>query len=287
MLKTGDIRIEEISRTYQSRGAGVHALGPVSVVLEAGKTTAIVGPSGCGKSTLLRIIGGLDRPTSGRVLLGGEVVREGTTGIGVVFQRDLLLDWRNVLDNVLLPAQLQRLDLTKARRRAMLLLQELGVGDFADRQPWELSGGMRQRVAIARALLCEPAFLLMDEPFSALDALTRDQMGVLLQRVQGGGQTTSVLITHSIPEAVFLSDRVLVMSGRPGVLLDDIAIDLPRPRALAMREEPSFTALTRRIRMHFERTGVLTGLAIPPPCPLPQRRRHPAAPGVLASSCRF
>ena len=259
MLTAGDVRIEAVSRTYQSRGAEVHALGPVSVVLEAGRTTAIVGPSGCGKSTLLRIIGGLDRPTGGRVLLGGQVVKEGTTGIGVVFQRDLLLDWRNVLDNVLLPAQLQRLDLAQARKRATMLLNELGVGDFADRQPWELSGGMRQRVAIARALLCEPAFLLMDEPFSALDALTRDQMGVLLQRVQGAGQTTSVLITHSIPEAVFLSDRVLVMSGRPGVLLDDIPVDLPRPRPLALREEPAFTALTRRIRMHFERTGVLTG----------------------------
>ena len=259
MLTTGHISIEAVSRTYQSRGAEVHALGPVSVMLEAGRTTAIVGPSGCGKSTLLRLIGGLDRPTGGRVLLGGEVVREGMTGIGVVFQRDLLLDWRNVLDNVLLPAQLQRRDLAQARARARMLLTELGVGDFADRQPWELSGGMRQRVAIARALLCEPAFLLLDEPFSALDALTRDQMGVLLQRVQGAGQTTSVLITHSIPEAVFLSDRVLVMSGRPGVLLDDISVDLPRPRPLALRDEPAFTALTRRIRMHFERTGVLTG----------------------------
>jgi NitT/TauT family transport system ATP-binding protein len=258
MLSAQDIRIEDVIRTYGVRGAELHALGPISVTLEAGKTTAIVGPSGCGKSTLLRIMGGLDKPSAGRVLLGGQVAKEGTTGIGVVFQRDLLLDWRNVLENVLLPAQLQHRDLDQARSRALMLLNELGVGDFAMRQPWELSGGMRQRVAIARALLCDPAFLLMDEPFSALDALTRDQMGVLLQRVQNAGQTTSVLITHSIPEAVFLSDRVLVMSGRPGMILDDIPVDLPRPRPLSLRDEPEFTVLTRRIRMHFERTGVLT-----------------------------
>ena len=257
-MAADDIRIEAVSRTYASRDGDVHALGPVSALLEAGQTTAIVGPSGCGKSTLLRIIGGLDHPSSGRVMLGGRVVREGITGIGVVFQRDLLLDWRNVLDNVLLPAQLQKRDAAWARTRAMALLDELGIGEFARRQPWELSGGMRQRVAIARALLCEPAYLLLDEPFSALDALTRDQMGVLLQRVQGAGRTTSVLITHSIPEAVFLADRVLVMSGRPGVLLDDIPVELPRPRRLAMREEPDFAGLVRRIRMHFERTGVLT-----------------------------
>ncbi|WP_246526753.1 ABC transporter ATP-binding protein [Plastoroseomonas hellenica] len=258
-MSAAGIRIEEVSRTYAARGRQVHALGPISAMLEAGRTTAIVGPSGCGKSTLLRILGGLDRPSGGRVLLGGAPVREGMPGVGVVFQRDLLLDWRNILDNVLLPAQLQKRDLTHAVARAHALLGELGVGDFTDRQPWELSGGMRQRVAIARALLCEPSLLLLDEPFSALDALTRDQMGVLLQRVQGDGRTTAVLITHSIPEAVFLSDRVLVMSARPGLILDDIPIELPRPRTLAMREEPAFAGLTRRIRMHFERTGVLTG----------------------------
>lgn len=258
-MSAAGIRIEGVARTYATRGRQVHALGPISVALEAGRTTAIVGPSGCGKSTLLRILGGLDRPSEGRVLIDGAPVREAMPGVGVVFQRDLLLDWRNILDNVLLPAQLQKRDLTQARARAHALLGELGVDDFADRQPWELSGGMRQRVAIARALLCEPSLLLLDEPFSALDALTRDQMGVLLQRVQRAGRTTSVLITHSIPEAVFLSDRVLVMSARPGLILDDISVELPRPRTLAMREEPEFTALTRRIRTQFERTGVLTG----------------------------
>ena len=253
------ITIEAVTRSYPTADGAVDALGPVSAALHTGETAAIVGPSGCGKSTLLRILGGMDGPSSGRVLIDGRPVTEGMPGIGVVFQRDLLLDWRNVLDNVLLPADMQRLPRGPARMRALSLLTELGVGDFARRQPWELSGGMRQRVAIARALLCRPSLLLLDEPFSALDALTRDQMGVVLQQVQGAGQTSSVLITHSIPEAVFLADRVLVMSGRPGVILDDIPVALPRPRTLSMREEPAFAALTRRIRMHFERTGVLTG----------------------------
>jgi NitT/TauT family transport system ATP-binding protein len=254
-----EITVDQVRRSYDSGAQSVAALGPVSMEFEAGKTTAIVGPSGCGKSTLLRILGGLDRPSAGRVLVHGQPIVEGMSGVGVVFQRDLLLDWRNVLDNVMLAAEMQKLPRAPAEARARALLTELGVGDFIERQPWELSGGMRQRVAIARALLCKPNLLLLDEPFSALDALTRDQMGVVLQQVQGAGQTTSVLITHSIPEAVFLADRVLVMSARPGTIMDDIAVDLPRPRTLSMREEPDFTALVRRIRMHFERTGILTG----------------------------
>ncbi len=251
------IVIEAVRRNYAADGQNVAALGPVSVSLVPGQTTAIVGPSGCGKSTLMRIIGGLDKPTAGRVLAGGEPVREGMPGVGVVFQRDLLLDWRTVLGNVLLPAEMRGMDRREAERRARALLDELGVGEFAARRPWELSGGMRQRVSIARALLCEPWLLLLDEPFSALDAITRDQMGVLLQRVMRAGKTSCVFITHSIPEAVLLSDRVLVMSPRPGVILDDVEVDLPRPRGLALREEPAFNALVRRIRTQFERSGVL------------------------------
>jgi NitT/TauT family transport system ATP-binding protein len=253
-----EIVVEGVERTYRTGGRSVHALGPVTLQIESGRTTTIVGPSGCGKSTLLRILGGLDRPTAGQVLVRGAPAHDGMDGVGVVFQRDLLLDWRNILDNVLLPAEMKGLPRQPAAERARALLTELGVGDFADRSPWELSGGMRQRVAIARALLCEPWLLLLDEPFSALDALTRDQMGVLLQRVQQTTRTTAFLITHSIPEAVFLSDRVLVMSGRPGMILDDIEVPLPRPRTLGMREEPAFAAIARRIRMQFERSGVLT-----------------------------
>jgi NitT/TauT family transport system ATP-binding protein len=253
------IIVDQVRRAYHSGDQSVQALGPVSIEMAAGKTTAIVGPSGCGKSTLLRILGGLDEPSSGQVLLHGRPVRGGMPGVGVVFQRDLLLDWRNVLGNVMLAAEMQNLPRQAAVERARRLLADLGVGDFTNAQPWELSGGMRQRVAIARALLCKPSLLLLDEPFSALDALTRDQMGVVLQQVQGAGETTSVLITHSIPEAVFLADRVLVMSPRPGTVMDDIPVLLPRPRTLSMREEPDFGALVRRIRIHFERTGVLTG----------------------------
>jgi NitT/TauT family transport system ATP-binding protein len=164
-----------------------------------------------------------------------------------------------VVHTVLRPAALTRLARRAARRRAMDLLAELGVDDFADRFPWELSGGMRQRVAIARALLPRPGFLFLDEPFSALDALTRDQMNVTLQNVQMNASVTTLLITHSIQEAVFLSDRVIVMSGRPGRVLDEIAVPFPRPRRLSVREEPGFVEIARRIRMHFERTGVLVG----------------------------
>jgi NitT/TauT family transport system ATP-binding protein len=252
-----EILLEGVTRHYRGGRGNVHALGPISLELEKGKTTAVVGPSGCGKSTLLRIVAGLDQPSDGGVLVRGKPAEGGMPGVGVVFQRDLLLDWRNILDNVLLPAELQGMERGRATRRAQELLAELGVADFADRRPWELSGGMRQRVAIARALLCDPWLLLLDEPFSALDALTRDQMGVLLQRVQELKDTTALLITHSIPEAVFLSDRVLVMSPRPGVILDDIPVPLPRPRHLAMREEPEFAAIARRIRTQFERSGVL------------------------------
>jgi NitT/TauT family transport system ATP-binding protein len=178
-------------------------------------------------------------------------------GVGIVFQRDLLLDWRSIVDNVMLPTEFRRNAGTGSPVRARELLNELGVGEFAERHAWELSGGMRQRVAIARALMCKPATLLLDEPFSALDALTRDQMNVVLQRVQLTEDVTTLLITHSIQEAVFLSDRVLVMSGRPGRILDEIDVPFAHPRRLGIREDPAFGEIARRIRLHFERTGVL------------------------------
>ncbi len=169
----------------------------------------------------------------------------------------MLLDWRNVLDNVLLPAEIRGLQGMKPR--ALELLHELAVGDFASSYPWQLSGGMRQRVAIARALLTDPGLIFLDEPFSALDALTRDQMNVLLQQVQAKRNATTLLITHSISEAIFCADRVIVMSGRPGMILDDIRIPFERPRRLAVRETAEFTAIGRRIREHFERAGDLVG----------------------------
>ena len=251
--------LDAVEKTFYGAQGDVHALGPLTLTLRGGETLAIVGPSGCGKSTLLRLIAGLDEVSAGTIDVEGRPVTGPLTGIGIVFQRDLLLDWRSVIDNVLLPAELQGMDRRAARTRAEELLAELGVADFAQRQPWELSGGMRQRVAIARALLCRPTMLFLDEPFSALDALTRDQMGVILQTVQMAERVTTLLITHSILEAVFLSDRVVVMSARPGTILDDIAVPFPRPRRLSLREDPAFVAITRRIRLHFERTGVLVG----------------------------
>ena len=251
--------LRDVQKTYFAAQGDVDALGPISFAMAPGETLSVVGPSGCGKSTLLRVVAGLDEHTSGTVTVAGQVVSQPITDVGIVFQRDLLLDWRTVIDNVLLPAELKKMDPASARRRARELLAELGVADFADRFPWELSGGMRQRVAIARALLCNPSMLLLDEPFSALDALTRDQMNVTLQQVQASAHVTTLLITHSILEAVYLSDRVIVMSARPGRVLDDIRVPFARPRRLSLREDPEFVDITRRIRVHFEQAGVLVG----------------------------
>jgi NitT/TauT family transport system ATP-binding protein len=253
------IVLKEVEKTFFAAQGDVRALGPVSFDIQSGETLAIVGPSGCGKSTLLRLIAGLDEATEGSVTVNGNPVTGPLPGVGIVFQRDLLLDWRSVLDNVMLPTEFRRNAGNGTSERARQLLTELGVGEFADRQPWELSGGMRQRVAIARALMCKPEMLLLDEPFSALDALTRDQMNVVLQQVQFAQKVTTLLITHSIQEAVFLSDRVLVMSGRPGRLLDEIEVPFAHPRRLSVREDPAFGEIARRIRLHFERTGVLVG----------------------------
>ena len=255
----GAIALEGIEKTYRDGATSVRAVAPVSFAIRPGEAVSIVGPSGCGKSTLLRLIAGLDRPSAGRVVVDGAVVAGPLADLGIVFQRDLLLDWRRVLDNVLLPAEIKQLDLGAARQRATGLLAELGIAEFAGAYPWQLSGGMRQRVAIARALLPQPSVLLLDEPFSALDALTRDQMNVTLQQVQASEGVTTLLITHSIVEAVFVADRVIVMSGRPGAVLDDIAVEFPRPRRLSLRETPGFVDIMRRIRLHFERAGVLDG----------------------------
>ena len=251
--------LRDVQKTYFAAQGDVDALGPISFAMAPGETLSVVGPSGCGKSTLLRVVAGLDEHTGGDVIVAGQAVSQPIADVGIVFQRDLLLDWRTVIDNVLLPAELKKMDPATAKRRARELLAELGVADFAERFPWELSGGMRQRVAIARALLCSPSMLLLDEPFSALDALTRDQMNVTLQQVQASAHVTTLLITHSILEAVYLSDRVIIMSQRPGRVLDDIRVPFARPRRLSLREDPAFVDIARRIRVHFEQAGVLVG----------------------------
>ncbi len=252
------VDLKGVSKTYVTDSGDVRALDPVSFSFDRGHILSVVGPSGCGKSTLLRILAGIDTASEGRVSIDGRVISGPVSGMGVVFQRDLLLDWRNVLANVMLPAELASCANKEMRARAVELLTDLGVGDFLTRFPYELSGGMRQRVAIARALLLKPSLLLLDEPFSALDAMTRDQMNVILLRLQHHEQVSTLLITHSIPEAVYLSDRVVVMSPRPGRVLDVIDIDLPSPRPLSVREEPEFAAIARRIRLLFEKEGVLS-----------------------------
>jgi NitT/TauT family transport system ATP-binding protein len=203
------------------------------------------------------IAAGLIPASEGSVSVGGRTVTGPITDVGIVFQRDLLLDWRTVLGNVLLQADIRDLDRKQARTRALALLEKVGLKGFEERYPWELSGGMRQRVAICRAWLHDATLLLLDEPFGALDALTRDQMNLDLQRMWRADRRTTLLVTHSIAEAVFLADRVVVMSQRPGRLVSEIPVNLPRPRTLAMREDDRFTEYERQIRKMMADMGIL------------------------------
>ena len=203
------------------------------------------------------ITAGLIIPTEGAVVVNGRPVDGPVTDVGIVFQRDLLFDWRSVLGNVMLQAEIRNLDRTQARAKALALLDKVGLTGFQHHHPWELSGGMRQRVALCRALLYEAPLLLLDEPFGALDALTRDQMNLDLQRIWWADRRTAIFVTHSISEAIFLSDRVVVMSPRPGRIVSEIEIDLPRPRTLEMRRDDRFSQHERKIRQTLEDMGVL------------------------------
>jgi len=235
------IALDHVGMVYRTNSGPVEALRDISLAVRRGEFISLVGPSGCGKSTLLRIIAGLRSATSGTVKVDGAQVARPISDIGMVFQAPVLLKWRTILDNVLLPAELAGLSGAKYRQRALDLLRLVGLGDFAGKRPSELSGGMQQRVSICRALLLDPPLLLMDEPFGALDAMTRDDMGFELLRIWGegrglGGQRkTIVFVTHSIPEAVILSDRVVVMSDRPGSITAVRDIELGRPRTIEMR----------------------------------------------------
>lgn len=244
-------------KTYASARGPVTALEGVKLTVRQGEFLSLLGPFGCGKSTLLRAIAGLDPLTAGRITCRGEEVRQPPARIGMVFQRDVLLDWRTIQDNVLLAAEFQGLPRRAYEARARALLERFGLGKFADRHPWELSGGMRQRAAICRALLCEPEILLMDEPFGALDAMTRDDLNLELSRIQQDGARTVVFVTHSIAEAVYLSDRVAVMSTGPGRVVEVFDVALPRPRPLSIRETPEFARHVAEIRGLFSRLGIV------------------------------
>jgi NitT/TauT family transport system ATP-binding protein len=246
-----------VRKVYPSVQGDVVALDGVDLSVAGGTFVSIVGPSGCGKSTMLMIVGGLVGRSAGEVAVGGVAVTRPLTDIGIVFQRDLLFDWRTVLGNVMLQADIRGLDRRRAREKALALLDKVGLKGFEAHYPWQLSGGMRQRVAICRALLHDAGLLLLDEPFGALDALTRDQMNLDLQRLWLQERRTTILVTHSISEAVFLSDRVAVMSPRPGRIVQDVTVDLPRPRTLEMRDSPQFADYQREIRKSIEAMGIL------------------------------
>jgi NitT/TauT family transport system ATP-binding protein len=237
------------------RGERIHALADINVGVDEGEFVTVVGPSGCGKTTLLRILGGLLRRTSGHVTLAGAPVDGPRRDIGIVFQNPILLPWRTVLENALLPAEVLGLSKLEYRPRALELLKMVGLEGFDDKYPMELSGGMQQRAAITRALLHDPAILLMDEPFGALDAMTREQMNLELQSIWQASRKTILLITHSIPEAVFLGDRILVMTPRPGKLAKILTVDIPRPRSLDVMATPRFGEFTREIRALFAQKG--------------------------------
>ncbi|WP_414475664.1 ABC transporter ATP-binding protein [Microvirga sp. M2] len=253
------VDISRLSKSYQTReDDDVLALDKIDLHIEPGSFVAVVGPSGCGKSTLLSLLAGLTPASTGNIAIDGEKVNRPHPKTGVVFQSDLLLYWRTVLDNILLPIEIKHLDLAKYRARAEELLAQVGLKGFGNKYPSELSGGMRQRVAICRALIQEPGLLLMDEPFGALDALTREQMIMDLQSMWLRVRNTVLFITHGIDEAVFLADRVLVMSPRPGRVDLDLKIDMPRPRQWTRtHEDKAYHGYVRQIRDIFESKGVL------------------------------
>lgn len=242
------IAVSGLEKQFGGAGTVIRALEAVSFSVERGEFLSIVGPSGCGKTTLLRIIAGTVPATRGSVQVDGRAMSGPSPEIGMVFQAPVLFPWRTVLENVLVPADVRRVSRGRYRDRAIKMLTTAGLGGFENEYPWRLSGGMQQRAAICRALVYDPPVLLLDEPFGALDAMTREVMNAELMRLCALSQPSVVLITHSISEAVFLSDRVLVMSSRPGRVVADIRIDLPRPRSIDVMGSARFAALTHEIR---------------------------------------
>jgi NitT/TauT family transport system ATP-binding protein len=251
------IRLDRVAKTYHTNDGPVESLQPLTFDIGTGEFMAIVGPSGCGKSTLLKMVAGLLPVSSGEITLHGAPVAGPPDDVGIVFQSPVLLAWRTVLRNVMLQIEMRRLPVGQFLPKARALLKLTGLGDFEKKYPWQLSGGMQQRASICRALVHDPAVLLMDEPFGALDAMTREKMNLELQRIWFETKKTVLFITHSIPEAVFLADRVLVMTERPGAIAAIYDVALPRPRSLAVMGDPRFVELTQTIRRHFYSQGTL------------------------------
>ena len=256
------VRIAGVGKTFLRDGSVVTtALSGIDLDVVRGEFVSLIGPSGCGKSTLLRVIGDLIAPTAGSVTVNGKPAAQARRDrdYGMVFQAPVLFDWRTVEDNVKLPLEMMGYDAARRTARAREMLDLVELGDFLKHHPYQLSGGMQQRVAIARALAFQPAILLMDEPFGALDEMTRERMNQEVLRIWEATGTTIVFVTHSIPEAVFLSSRVVVMSARPGRITDVIDIDLARPRGIATREEPRYFQLVTAVREALRRGGVNAG----------------------------
>lgn len=256
--RSSTVEVTRLSKSYRTReGQMTEALQNVNFSVGDGEFVTVVGPSGCGKSTLLKILAGTLRRTSGSVMVRDRPIDGPSRDVGVVFQSPVLLPWRTVLENVLVPIEIQGLEKAAYESKARAYLRLVGLDGFENKYPNELSGGMQQRVGITRGLIHEPAFLLMDEPFGALDAMTRETMNLELLRIWAESRKTVMLVTHSIPEAVFLADRVIVMSPRPGRITEILEIDMPRPRTLEMINSSRFGSYVASIRRHFQSLGAL------------------------------
>ena len=246
------IRLDGVRKVFRSRDAAFVAVSDATFDVRPGDLVSLVGPSGCGKTTLLKILAGLYEADGGTVVIGGgDHPFEPGRDVGMVFQQALLLKWRRIIDNVLLPAEILGLPTRESRERARDLLALVGLQDFADSYPYQLSGGMQQRAAIARALIHDPQLILMDEPFGALDAMTRERMNLELLRIWSESRKTILFVTHSITEAIFLGTRCAVLTSSPARMADTFEIDLPAPRTLALRTLEGFGAYTRRVYKHF------------------------------------
>lgn len=250
------LAVEKLNIAYNRSNRRLPVLDDISFQVKERELLCLVGPSGCGKTTLLKLVAGLERPMTGEVRLAGRVVDRPSRDVGFVFQEPTLMDWRTVEANVTLPLELDGIRKAKARDEARALLDLVGLSGFEDAYPAQLSGGMAQRVALARALVHDPRLLLLDEPFGALDAMTRERMGQELLRIWRAHRKTVVMVTHSVPEAVFLADRVLVLGPRPASIVAEVPVNLPRPRTSDVREAPDCSLLTHRVREALDRAGV-------------------------------